>query len=81
MCGVFSRSRSRNKSKDSGEEAGSTMSFDNDFSGTIVRMPRLNEPAPDFHAPTTHGEKRLADYKGHWPVSYTHLTLPTKAEV
>ena len=51
MCGVFSRSRSRNKSKDSGEEAGSTMSFDNDFSGTIVRMPRLNEPAPDFHAP------------------------------
>jgi len=72
MCGVFSRSRSRNKSKDSGEEAGSTMSFDNDFSGTIVRMPRLNEPAPDFHAPTTHGEKRLADYKGHWLILFSH---------
>jgi alkyl hydroperoxide reductase subunit AhpC len=26
----------------------------------------LNEPAPDFDANTTHGAKKLADYKGKW---------------
>ena len=48
------------------------MSFDNDFSDTIVRLPRLNEPAPDFHAPTTHGEKKLSDYKGRWLILFSH---------
>jgi len=32
----------------------------------------LNEPAPDFTAITTHGEKRLSDYKGKWVVLFSH---------
>lgn len=35
-------------------------------------LPRLNEPAPDFHAVTTHGDKSLADYKGKWLVLFSH---------
>jgi len=35
-------------------------------------MPRLNEPAPDFRAETTHGEKSLADYRGRWLVLFSH---------
>jgi peroxiredoxin (alkyl hydroperoxide reductase subunit C) len=35
-------------------------------------MPRLNEPAPNFEAKTTHGVKKLADYKGHWLVLFSH---------
>ena len=35
-------------------------------------MPRLNEPAPDFEAKTTHGVKKLADYKGKWLVLFSH---------
>ena len=34
------------------------------------RLPRLNEPAPDFAAKTTHGLKKLADYKGNWLVLF-----------
>jgi len=43
--------------------------------GTVtapIAMPRLNEPAPDFDAPTTHGPKKLADYKGKWLVLFSH---------
>ncbi len=39
---------------------------------TALRMPGLNRPAPDFKAPTTHGEKTLADYKGKWLVLFSH---------
>lgn len=39
---------------------------------TAPRMPGLNQPAPDFKAPTTHGEKTLADYKGKWLVLFSH---------
>ncbi|SDG56312.1 peroxiredoxin [Roseospirillum parvum] len=35
-------------------------------------LPRLNEPAPDFNAETTHGPRRLADYKGQWLVLFSH---------
>lgn len=35
-------------------------------------MPALNKPAPDFNAPTTHGQKSLADYKGKWLVLFSH---------
>jgi peroxiredoxin (alkyl hydroperoxide reductase subunit C) len=35
-------------------------------------LPRLNEPAPDFEAKTTHGVKKLADYKGKWLVLFSH---------
>jgi len=35
-------------------------------------LPRLNEPAPTFDAPTTHGPKKLSDYKGRWLVLFSH---------
>ena len=35
-------------------------------------MPRLNEPAPAFDAPTTHGQKKLEDYRGKWLVLFSH---------
>lgn len=38
----------------------------------VVTFPRLNEKAPDFVAPTTHGEKRLSDYDGKWLVLFSH---------
>jgi len=37
-----------------------------------VNLPRLNEPAPDFTAKTTHGEIKLSDYKGQWVVLFSH---------
>lgn len=37
-----------------------------------VALPRLNEPAPNFDAVTTHGRKKLADYKGKWLVLFSH---------
>lgn len=35
-------------------------------------LPRLNESAPEFEAPTTHGVKKLSDYKGKWLVLFSH---------
>ena len=35
-------------------------------------LPRLNEPAPAFEAPTTQGVKKLSDYKGKWLVLFSH---------
>jgi peroxiredoxin (alkyl hydroperoxide reductase subunit C) len=35
-------------------------------------MPELNRPAPDFEAVTTHGVKKLADYRGKWLVLFSH---------
>ena len=37
-----------------------------------IPMPRLNEPAPAFDAPTTDGRKTLADYNGKWLVLFSH---------
>ncbi len=39
---------------------------------TAPAMPRLNEPAPAFDAPTTHGRKTLEDYRGQWLVLFSH---------
>ncbi len=36
------------------------------------QLPRLNEPAPDFEAKTTHGVRKLADYKGKWLILFSH---------
>jgi peroxiredoxin 2/4 len=41
-------------------------------SNAIPAMPRLNEPAPAFDAPTTHGRKRAEDYHGKWLVLFSH---------
>jgi len=38
----------------------------------VPGLPRINEPAPDFKALTTDGEKSLADYKGKWLVLFSH---------
>lgn len=35
-------------------------------------LPRLNEPAPQFEANTTHGIKKLSDYQGKWLVLFSH---------
>ena len=35
-------------------------------------FPRLNEAAPAFNAETTHGRKRLEDYKGKWLILFSH---------
>ncbi len=35
-------------------------------------MPRLNEPAPEFDAVTTHGQRKLSDYKGKWLILFSH---------
>lgn len=35
-------------------------------------LPRMNEPAPDFNALTTHGMRSLSDYKGKWLVLFSH---------
>ncbi len=37
-----------------------------------VSLPRINEPAPDFTANTTHGKLSLADFKGKWVVLFSH---------
>jgi len=39
---------------------------------SATALPRLNEPAPDFDAKTTHGTRRLADYKGKWLILFSH---------
>lgn len=39
---------------------------------TQVALPRLNEASPDFEAVTTHGVKKLTDYKGKWLVLFSH---------
>ena len=43
-----------------------------DTTETITQFPQLNKPAPDFDAPTTHGQKKLADYRGKWLVLFSH---------
>ncbi|KAF0186654.1 MAG: peroxiredoxin [Hyphomonadaceae bacterium] len=35
-------------------------------------FPRINEMAPDFNVVTTHGQRKLADYKGKWLILFSH---------
>ena len=39
---------------------------------TSSSFPQLNAPAPDFDVRTTHGQKKLADYKGKWLILFAH---------
>src|SRR5215510_16332579 len=41
---------------------------------TISRIPRINEPAPEFSGKSTHGVIRLSDYtsKGKWVMLFSH---------
>ena len=40
----------------------------------VPRIPRINDPAPDFEARSTHGIIRLSDYtsKGKWVLLFSH---------
>lgn len=38
----------------------------------IATFPRLNEPAPDFEAVTTHGALRLSDFRDSWVILFSH---------
>ncbi len=35
-------------------------------------MPMLERPAPEFEAKTTHGPKKLGDYRGRWLLLFSH---------
>lgn len=37
-----------------------------------IGLPRLNAPAPDFSAKTTHGDRTLGDYRGKWLILFSH---------
>jgi peroxiredoxin (alkyl hydroperoxide reductase subunit C) len=37
-----------------------------------ARIPRINEPAPDFTARTTHGSRSLQYYRGKWLILFSH---------
>ncbi len=39
---------------------------------TVSTFPRPNEPAPDFTAKTTHGDRTLSDDKDKWPILFSH---------
>ena len=45
-----------------------------DITDTVPRLPRINEPAPDFEANSTQGVIRLSNYtsKGKWVVLFSH---------
>jgi peroxiredoxin 2/4 len=42
------------------------------MSESISQFPHLNEAAPAFTAKTTHGERKLTDYKGKWLILFSH---------
>lgn len=46
--------------------------MENVAENTAPSMPRMNEPAPAFEARTTHGVKKLSDYKGKWLILFSH---------
>lgn len=46
--------------------------MENQVENSVAAMPRMNEPAPAFEAPTTHGVKKLEDYKGKWLILFSH---------
>jgi len=35
-------------------------------------IPRIGDPAPDFEVMTTHGMKKLSDYRGSWVILFSH---------
>ena len=38
----------------------------------VVTIPRIGESAPTFEAATTHGTRKLEDYKGSWVILFSH---------
>lgn len=37
-----------------------------------AKIPRISDPAPDFVARTSHGERKLSDYRGSWLLFFSH---------
>jgi peroxiredoxin (alkyl hydroperoxide reductase subunit C) len=48
------------------------MSAPGNESAKPAGLPRLNEPAPEFEAVTTHGVVKLSDYRDGWLVLFSH---------
>ena len=48
------------------------MSTNATTAATQQSLPRINEPAPDFEAKTTHGMVKLSDFRGKWVVLFSH---------
>lgn len=46
--------------------------MDNPMEVSPIRTPRIDEPAPEFTARTTHGQRQLKDYRGKWLVLFSH---------
>ena len=44
----------------------------NDDARSGAALPLLHEPAPEFHARTTVGERALADYRDRWLIFFAH---------
>ena len=43
-----------------------------DVSSTANGLPRINEPAPEFSANSTHGPIKLSQYRGKWVMLFSH---------
>ena len=43
-----------------------------EVSQSVYGLPQINQPAPDFNAVTTSGQRTLADYKGKWLILFSH---------
>jgi peroxiredoxin (alkyl hydroperoxide reductase subunit C) len=39
---------------------------------TVIGFPHLNEMAPNFEVKTTHGVRKLLDYRGKWLILFSH---------
>jgi peroxiredoxin 2/4 len=48
------------------------MSANATVGAAVQTLPRINEPAPDFEAKTTHGMVKLSDFRGKWVVLFSH---------
>lgn len=46
--------------------------MNNESTAATSAFPQLNKRAPEFEAKTTHGVKKLDDYKGRWLVLFSH---------
>lgn len=48
------------------------MSSENGHAPALRTLPRINEPAPEFEAKSTHGVIKLSDFKGKWVMLFSH---------
>jgi peroxiredoxin 2/4 len=58
--------------RDSADASRDRANQNEDAMSEYPSLPRLNEPAPDFSATSTHGPIKLSDYKDKWVVLFSH---------